>query len=185
MEGLSQNVHILNSERSSCGQHHWLPTTALFPRPAKLQFRPLSSSYPSASGKTRPLLNPQLISEPREPTLPCKSSVRGGHLTQFCQRGRGGPSKGFLCFLLFLSQDIPIYEHTGWSSGSCNRTVGEMSSGTNQTPRLAKRKKEMHLGLPLINAQTALPLDFWFTRDNKCLYYLNHFLKFFNCFINI
>lgn len=73
-------------------------------------------------------------------------------------RGQGVPSKGFLCFPLFLPLDITVYEDTGWSSGSHNRTLGQTRLRTNT--EAAKRKEDMHLGLPLINAQIALPLDF-------------------------
>ena len=77
--------------------------------PAKLPFGPLSSQRPHALGKAGPQdWSKQAMGAP---CLHASHRMRRGHRTQFCQWGtgevlQGAPSKGFLCFPLFLPLGI-------------------------------------------------------------------------------
>lgn len=163
--------------RNCCG--YPLTATAPCPWPAKPQFCPLSSQHPHALGKA----GPQDWSKQATgaPCLHASHRMRRGHRTQFCQWGtaevlQGAPSKGFLCFPLFLPLDIThhcVWGYDGWNSFSHTGTTKSQDWG--QMSNSEAGKEETCLSLSLINSKTVLTLAFLFTWDHKDPYYLNYF----------
>lgn len=168
MEGPSYNAHILPFERECCGQHQRLPTTAPFLLASKAPMLSHSPQYPRASGKAASLTQSQVEANHGSHLSPCKSLVLVWASDPVWPKGTRKFCRGLLAevfsALLFSCLWPSLFMRTQVRAAAATTGPwGDKLEDRCQTLKLPKREEEMHLGILLINVQSALALDFWFT----------------------